>query len=90
MKRAFFSNSYTPGYGPRIFVPYEFAQEARTVLDPLSCWGGTDKDTGKAKGWEFSTMPDRQSRYWEAITELKRAGFTVDGIGQHNADEVWP
>lgn len=88
MKRAFFSNSYTPGYGPRIFVPYEFVPEVQKRLDQLSRWGGADKDTGLTESWEFGTHAESSS-YLEAIALLKGLGFTVEGVGAHNHNQVW-
>jgi hypothetical protein len=76
------------GYGPRIFVPYEHVAALKWILDPLSTWQGSDKDTGKAKGWEFPTSEPK--RLSVAIIQAADAGFKTIPLDASNAHEVWP
>lgn len=88
MKTAYYHINHAPGYGPRIFVPYAYELEAKALLDPLSCWGGSDKDTGIAKGWEFGQV-HLSTALASAIITLREAGFCVAELDDSNHREVW-
>lgn len=82
-KLAYVSNAHG-SYGARIFVPYENAWEADVILKHISIWQGMDKDTGKAKGWEFSEDGLR-----DAIKCLENASWKVVPVNAYNESEVW-
>lgn len=75
------------GYGPRIFVPYAYVKDLDSILGKLSAWGGADKDTGKAKGYEFSSH-DRYA-LGTAIHAAETLGFNVVDVTAENGHEVW-
>lgn len=77
------------GYGPRIFVPYEHVATLTPILDPLSTWQRSDKDTGKTKGWEFPPQNIERS-LGEAILTALELGFIVAPLDASNTHEVWP
>lgn len=85
------------GYGPRIYIPYEF-HDAGVIgfLKKHSTWGGHDKDTGKCYGYEFpnpdtgfyDTQEDRQ-RFELAKRYLLVRGFKLENQSAENQTEVW-
>jgi hypothetical protein len=76
------------GYGPRIFVPHEHTQALDAVFKALSTWGGHDKDTGLAWGYEFpSSEPERLAA---ALWEAESKGFVLEDATSDNAKEFWP
>ncbi len=87
MKRVYAYRDAPVGYGPRLFVLYDDVPTLDAVLKPLTTWGGYDKDTGKAKGYEFPGS-DR-TRFNIAVYEVRRLGFEVVDAGAENADEFW-
>lgn len=89
MKTIYVQRSH-PGsdYGHRIFVPYEHVRALKEDFDRLSTWQGSDKDTGKAKAWEF---PLRDPLRLEAACHHARiCGYAVEEISEANVKEVWP
>lgn len=87
------------GYGPRIFIPYEFhTPEVMAELKRLSTWGGLDKDTGKCYGYEFPSCPEDESPYFtkedkarftDAKSFLVSLGFKLENQSPENQAEVW-
>lgn len=75
------------GYGPRIFVKYEDVQTLDAALKPLTTWGGYDKDTGKAKGYEFPSSDF--DRFFNAVEACVRAGFRIVDANPHTSKEFW-
>lgn len=86
-KKIYVSMHTVPGYGPRIYVPYDHLHELDADFKPLSTWGGYDKDTGKAKGYEFPSTDE--SRIIKACFIASSRGFTVVNASAENSHEFW-
>jgi len=75
------------GYGPRIFVKYADVETLDASLKPLTTWGGSDKNTGKAMGYEFPS--GTPNRFLAAIEACVRAGFTIIEATPGTTKEFW-
>ncbi|WNM70178.1 hypothetical protein [Myxococcus phage Mx1] len=89
-KTAYLSNANSvggySGYGPRIFLAYaDISTDARDILNTYDRWNGPDKDTGKAKGWEFGSA----EAYAQAVLQLAQKGYAVVAVSEQNRDKVW-
>ena len=77
------------GYGPRIYVPYEYAASVKGCLNELSLWGGFDKDTGLAYAWEFPSAEKSNERFNTAKAYLIGKGFALEEYSAANQCKVW-
>lgn len=86
-KRVYVYRTAPVGYGPRMFVLYDDVDALNSTLKPLSAWGGHDKDTGKANGYEFpSSAP---WRFEDACAYAAARGFQVVDASADNGHEFW-
>lgn len=86
-KKVYVYRDAPPGYGPRVFVLYADVATLDAVLKRLSTWGGHDKDTGKAKGYEFPSS--EPWRFADACAYAASRGFQVVDAAPENGAEFW-
>lgn len=75
------------GYGARLYVPYHLIPKLKQKLDELACW--CDKDTGKAKGWQFPSN-DFEGRLGKATKFIESLGIKVLVMTDENDHLFYP
>ena len=73
MNKKYFRQPDSGHYGARIYVRREFWILVQNRINPLSSWGGIDKDDGTVVAWEFRGNMERHAG---AILE-QCFGFTL-------------